>query len=111
MEKKDEFLLAKAMKYTVLIPKITRGFKNNDVIKFGTFKIKVITIPGHTPGSLAFFCQNHLFSGDLIFSEGGLGRTDYAYSNKSDFESSLSKISKLPKGTIIHPGHGEEFTI
>ncbi len=52
-----------------------------------------------------------VFSGDLIFKGGGLGRVDFLYSNENDFARSLKKILSLPKDTMIYPGHGEIFLL
>jgi len=84
--------------------------KEGDKIKFGKENLKVIETPGHTPGSVSFYSPGFLFSGDLIFEE-GVGRTDFAYSSQQKLEKSIKKILKLPKKTIIYPGHGEEFKI
>jgi len=75
-------------------------------------EFRIIKTPGHTPGSccLYFEKENALFSGDTLFKE-GIGRTDLSYSNKNDLKKSLKKIFKLPKETIIYPGHGEETLI
>ena len=75
-------------------------------------EFRIIKTPGHTPGScsLYFAEENALFTGDTLFKE-GIGRTDLSYSSKDDLKKSLKKIFKLPKGTVIYPGHGEESSL
>lgn len=110
MSQNDEFLLTKAARKKVLIPKM-KYLKDNLRLKFGKETIKAIALPGHTPGSLAYSIDRHVFSGDLIFAGGGIGRADFNYSDKADFEKSLTKFRKSFKGKLIHPGHGEDFRL
>lgn len=44
-------------------------------LKIGDFQFEVIHTPGHTPGSLIYVIENHMFSGDTLF-KGSIGRTD-----------------------------------
>lgn len=98
----------------VFLPfKISEFFKKNKTYKFENYSYKVIPLPGHTPGLVGFYFkkENLLFLGDMIFSQGGLGRTDFSYSDSKQFEKSLEALSLLPKETIVFPGHGESFTL
>jgi len=76
-------------------------------------KFKIIETPGHTPGGICLYLKekNILFSGDTIFAEGAVGRTDYPYCNKNDLSESIKKLMRLPDDTLVYPGHGEETTI
>lgn len=84
--------------------------KDGDLITFGKEKLKVIAAPGHTPGGVAFYGSGNLFSGDTLFAD-GFGRTDFSYASKADLEKSITKILKLPKNTVVYPGHGEGFNL
>lgn len=84
--------------------------KEEDIIKFGKEKLKVLETPGHTPGSVSFYSPRFLFSGDVIFAQ-GVGRTDFSYSSAADLEKSIQKILSLPSETKVFPGHGEEFEL
>ena len=84
---------------------------DKDVIEFGETNLAVIHTPGHTPGSVCFLCEDHLFTGDAIFV-GEAGRTDLPGGNLDQLIDSIkTRILPLDKKTIIHPGHhhGEEF--
>ncbi len=88
--------------------------EDNDILELADLKFKVIHTPGHSPGSICLYCKhtNSLFSGDLIFADGGVGRTDLPASSHNDLIASINKIfSIIPDDTIIYPGHGPETTI
>jgi len=90
------------------------GFlSDNQVITFGTTKLKALLVPGHTSGSLAFYSEKNdcVFSGDALFS-GNIGRTDLPGGNYDTLIKSIkSKLFILPPSTVVYPGHGNETTI
>ncbi len=67
--------------------------------------VKIIKVPGHTRGSLAFYLPKGkiLFSGDTLFEE-GIGRTDLPTSNAREMSKSLRKLSKIDY-KILCAGH------
>ena len=89
------------------IPGIDICLKENQVAKIGNRKFKVIFIPGHTSGHIAFYFENEkiLFSGDTLFSL-GCGRV-FEGTHVEMFES-LNKLKILPKETKVYCGH--EYT-
>ena len=107
MNTKDAFLLRRA----VALPSILKGLKEAELIEAGEISIKVLEIPGHTPGSVAFKLLGtpNVFCGDIFFADGSLGRTDFGYSDSGLMEKSIKRLRKFPKKTIFYPGHGEEF--
>ena len=50
---------------------------DGDIITFGHTKLEAIHVPGHSPGSLVYYCKadNCMFSGDVLF-QGSIGRAD-----------------------------------
>ena len=78
----------------------------------GGLKFEILHTPGHTPGSCALYLKdkNILFSGDTLFKD-GIGRYDFAYSDKEELKSSLKSLLSLPPETIVYPGHGPETSI
>ncbi len=88
-----------------------RKVKEDDIINLIGHSFKVIETPGHTNGSICFLMdENILFSGDTLFN-GSIGRTDFPNGDFSKMKKSLDKLKKLPKDTIVYPGHNEETTI
>lgn len=94
-------------------PVISKTLKNGEKLRIRESILEIIETPGHTPGSICLYCQkeNMILVGDLIFAGGGVGRTDFSYSNKEDLEKSIEKILQLPEITIFYSGHGESSTL
>ncbi|MFH1445693.1 MAG: MBL fold metallo-hydrolase [Nanoarchaeota archaeon] len=80
--------------------------KDGDVINAGKKEFKVIHTPGHTAGSICFYCENEklLISGDTVFAT-GIGRTDLPTSDPTAMQASLKKLAGLKIEKIL-PGHG-----
>ncbi len=89
------------------IPGIDIKLKEDDLFKFGKIDFKIIFIPGHTKGHIAFYSKTEgiIFTGDTLFSL-GCGRI-FEGTHKQMF-TSLNKIKTLPVTTRIYCGH--EYT-
>lgn len=122
MHKDDEFLLSRmkssAMHFSGIKtdspPKVDEYLHDNKKIPITNHQSLVtIHTPGHTPGSITLSIkkENFAFVGDLIFAEGGISRTDFAYSDTLDLKKSITKILKLSPKTKVYSGHGDETTI
>lgn len=82
-----------------------RALFDNEEIKIGRERVKVIKTPGHAPGCLSFLFRDKLITGDTLFID-GCGRSDFADSDfKKMYESLYKKILKLPDEVVIYPGH------
>lgn len=81
--------------------------------KFGSIEVDVRHVPGHSPGSLAYYIkdENIVFTGDVLFYR-SIGRSDLPM---GDFEllakSIREKLYTLPENTLVYCGHGPETTI
>lgn len=86
--------------------------KDKQILKLGGLDLRIIATPGHTPGGVSFYSKKEklIFVGDLIFKDGGYGRTDLQGGNKNQLIQSIKKILFLPPDTIIYSGHGEQTT-
>jgi glyoxylase-like metal-dependent hydrolase (beta-lactamase superfamily II) len=92
-------------------PPPDRMLAEGDEIAVGTFSLRVLHTPGHTPGSVGFLSGAVLFSGDTLFC-GGVGRTDLPGGSWKDLETSIrERILTLPGDTIVLPGHGPWTTV
>lgn len=84
-----------------------------DLIRFGDHRLTVIHTPGHTHGSVFFYCETEkiAFSGDTLFFEDA-GRTDLPGGDHEQLKTSLRYITNLlPDDTVLHPGHDRKTTI
>jgi glyoxylase-like metal-dependent hydrolase (beta-lactamase superfamily II) len=70
-------------------------------------ELEVIHTPGHTPGCICLYEpeSKSLFSGDTVFPDGSIGRTDFDGGNASALTASISKLTELDVKTL-YPGHG-----
>lgn len=82
-----------------------------DIFSVGEHSFSIFHVPGHSPGSICFLSDGHLFVGDVLFA-GSIGRTDLP---GGDFDALVEgvreKLFRLPADTIVHPGHGPDTTI
>lgn len=84
-----------------------------DIITLGNDKLEVIHAPGHSPGSVCFYCkeQKFIIGGDVLFNN-SIGRTDLPGGNHETLLKSIrEKLFPLPDDVTIYSGHGIETTI
>ena len=87
--------------------------KQGDTLKLGTDELLVIEAPGHSPGSICFYCpaQHFIISGDVLFDQ-SIGRTDLPGGNHAQLIQSIhTQLMILPPQTIVYNGHGKPTTI
>ncbi|MBX2921820.1 MAG: MBL fold metallo-hydrolase [Chitinophagaceae bacterium] len=87
--------------------------RENDRVKLGEDELEVFFTPGHSPGSIAFYCKKQQFviGGDVLFRM-SIGRTDLPGGDFSTLISSIrTKLLVLPDEVTVYPGHGEPTTI
>lgn len=95
------------------MPPVGRYFSEDDTIEFGIHRFTIIPTPGHTPGSVFFYCEEEsvAFSGDTLFRM-SIGRTDFELGSYDDMMRSLRLIpQRMKPETIVLPGHGPQTTI
>lgn len=79
-------------------------------VRVGGLLFRVVSIPGHTPGAVAFIHGSHIFSGDTLFPGGpGHSRTNAAL--QEEIASIVSQLFILGDEMAVHPGHGAGTTI
>ncbi len=90
--------------------KVTCGVKNHEKIKTKKYSLEIIDTPGHCKGSICIYEKNLkiLFSGDTIFPNFNLPRTDLPTSDIKKLKESYEFLSKLDIN-VIYPGHGEKI--
>ncbi len=85
--------------------------EDGDEVEVAGVKLRVIHTPGHTPGSLSYYTNGLLFSGDTLFA-GSIGRTDLPGGDyEQEMASIIDKLLVLPDETVVLPGHMLETRI
>ena len=87
--------------------------KDGDVLELLNYRVKCISTPGHTKGSISYYFEDEkvLFSGDTLFFE-TFGRVDLYSGNYDEIKDSIeNKLFKLPNDVMVYPGHGETTSI
>ncbi len=94
------------------LPIIGRCVNDGDTVTFGNTTFKVIHTPGHSKGSVVYYCkeENIAFTGDTLF-RGSIGRTDLPGGSMFQMINSLRLLEQLPDETKIYPGHGYYTTM
>lgn len=94
------------------LPEAGSVITDNQDITFGNHKLKVIPTPGHSKGSVTFYCkeENVAFTGDTLFQQ-SIGRTDLHGGSMMQIIQSLRILAQLPDDTVVKPGHGNDTTI
>lgn len=90
--------------------------EGKDEVTIGSLTFKLSYIPGHSPDSVTFYCEElkAVFVGDTLMA-GGMGRTDL-YGDEREQYQILSKgirerLFTLPDDTVVLSGHGEITSI
>ena len=94
-------------------PEFDRFLMDGDLVDWGAGTFKVLHVPGHSRGSLAYFFEDEGFviTGDALFRE-SIGRTDLP---GGDFDTLAMSIKKklftLEGSTRVCSGHGPDTSI
>jgi glyoxylase-like metal-dependent hydrolase (beta-lactamase superfamily II) len=95
-------------------PPADRVVDDGERFELAGFALEVREIPGHSPGSVVFVCDQFgtpfVFGGDVLFA-GSVGRTDLGGNAAQLFSGIRAKLFSLPDGTLIFPGHGPPTTV
>lgn len=80
-------------------------------LSIGKYPIQIFSTPGHSKGSLTYYVDNKLFTGDALFYR-SIGRTDFYDGDFDELITSIKeKMFNLPDETKVYPGHGPSTTI
>ncbi|MEM4728504.1 MAG: MBL fold metallo-hydrolase [Thermoplasmata archaeon] len=88
-------------------PVLVREVREGEKIELGDATLEVLHTPGHSAGSMALFDRRSrsLFSGDTVFTGGGVGRCDLPTGNAGQLIASLERLLSLGVRNL-YPGHG-----
>jgi glyoxylase-like metal-dependent hydrolase (beta-lactamase superfamily II) len=95
-------------------PTADRLVDDGELLTLAGLSFEVREIPGHSPGSVVFVCDQFdpifVFGGDVLFA-GSVGRTDLGGDGPRLFSGIRARLFSLPDSTVIYPGHGPSTTI
>jgi len=109
---KEQAMKLYGMTLEMEMPEVGHILSDKEKIQFGNHTLEVMETPGHSPGSVVFYCEeeNVLFTGDTLFQM-TIGRTDLEGGSMMQIIQSLRIIAQLPDNTKVYPGHGYTTTI
>jgi len=86
--------------------RVDETLKEGMVLDTGEWKLEVLETPGHSQGSICLYerKQKVLFSGDTVFPDGNIGRTDMFGGSTEDLVRSIQRLTELDV-EIMYPGH------
>jgi hydroxyacylglutathione hydrolase len=90
-----------------------RFLEEKETFVFGNTTWKILFLPGHSPGHIAFYDEQKktIFSGDVLFKR-SIGRTDLPGGNFDILLKSIQqKLFLLPDDVVVYSGHGPTTTI
>ena len=122
MSTQDEILYQRLKEQAIRLCGIEIGYEfpapgrllsQQDSIQFGHHQLSIIPTPGHSKGSIFFYCEvaKLAFSGDTLFKM-SIGRTDFDFGSFDEIMESMQLLKQLlPAETTILPGHGPATTM
>ena len=88
------------------IPAIDTGVDESSGWHFGGHAVRILEVPAHTKGAIAYVFEGAVFTGDTMFAM-GCGRLFEG--TPAMMVESLGKIAALPDATAVYCGH--EYTL
>ncbi|MDG2335273.1 MAG: hydroxyacylglutathione hydrolase [Myxococcota bacterium] len=90
------------------VPGFSQGVDEGDTVKVGEHQARVLFIPSHTMGHVAYVFDDAeaVFSGDMLFAA-GCGRL-FEGDAQMMYTALCEKLSALPDSTLVYCGH--EYT-
>jgi len=91
-------------------PGVDHAIADGETVQLGDDAYTAIHTPGHKDDHLCFFAPGSeiLFAGDLIFANGGFGRTDLEEGDRELLIESIERVRETVEETLgeLHCGHG-----
>jgi hydroxyacylglutathione hydrolase len=85
--------------------------EGGETVDVAGISFETVSVPGHSPGHVAYYAEGALFSGDVLFA-GSVGRTDIPFGDWDALVDSIrALIDRYAPETVVYPGHGPETTL
>jgi glyoxylase-like metal-dependent hydrolase (beta-lactamase superfamily II) len=93
---------------------VDRELADSETIQLGDHEYRVLFTPGHAPDHCCFYADatGVLFAGDLVFQNGGYGRTDLPGADRATLLDSIQTVLDAIDEDLreLHAGHGPSVT-
>lgn len=91
-------------------PLVDNGISDGDSVPIGDDDYVALHTPGHKDDHLCFYSSGArvLFAGDLVFANGGFGRTDLEEGHRPTLVASIDRVREAVGADLaeMHTGHG-----
>jgi hydroxyacylglutathione hydrolase len=89
---------------------VDHGIDDGDDIEIGDHDYEALHTPGHKDDHICLFSgdSGNLFAGDLVFANGGFGRTDIPEGDRATLIDSIEYLLSSVEGSVstMYVGHG-----
>ncbi|MFB6298172.1 MAG: MBL fold metallo-hydrolase [Salinirussus sp.] len=92
---------------------VDHGLADGESIPLGDHAYRVIHTPGHKDDHVCLYADGPgvLFAGDLVFANGGFGRTDLDEGDRDRLIDSIQRVlDAVDDLAVLHAGHGPSVT-
>jgi len=87
---------------------------DGETVRLGDHEYEALHTPGHKNDHICLYAPatGVLFAGDLVFANGGFGRTDLAEGDRPTLVESIERLYERVEGNLteMHVGHGPSVT-
>jgi len=95
-------------------PGVDHALADGERVLLGDHEYLAVHTPGHKNDHLCFYAADAgvLFAGDLVFANGGFGRTDLAEGDRRTLVESIDRLLDVVDEDLseMHTGHGPSVT-
>jgi hydroxyacylglutathione hydrolase len=89
---------------------VDRPLGDGDTVRLGDDDFQALHTPGHKDDHLCLYARDAgiLFAGDLVFADGGFGRTDLAEGDRATLVDSIERLLATVDDSLsaMYVGHG-----
>jgi glyoxylase-like metal-dependent hydrolase (beta-lactamase superfamily II) len=89
---------------------VDRSIADGATVRLGDHEYVALHTPGHKDDHLCFYAAEPgvLFAGDLVFQNGGFGRTDLPEGDRETLIASVDRVTETVASNLqeLHSGHG-----
>jgi glyoxylase-like metal-dependent hydrolase (beta-lactamase superfamily II) len=100
--------------YDTDFPGVDHAIDDGETVQLGDHDYVALHTPGHKNDHLCFYSKSAqtLFAGDLVFANGGFGRTDLEEGDRGQLIESVSRVLETVDEELeaMHTGHGPSVT-